>query len=352
MKIAITADLHLTSRAQHPQRFRALENILDQMQARQIGDLVIAGDLFDASLHNYAEFETLCQSGDYRQIHFHIIPGNHDANINENRIVAPNVSIYSQPELVRLDPQGQVFLFLPYQSGRTMGEALANFKGKLAIDKWVLIGHGDWTDGLRLTNPYEGGIYMPLSRRDMLEFNPAMVFLGHIHIPYDKGNVYYPGSPCGLNISETGLRRFLVCDLGRNIVESVTVDTEVIYFDETIVVLPIEDEQEFLRYCVKQMITRWGLSAYELQKVCLRLKLTGYSSNKARLLENLKEMLAGINLYDEVEHSQVSVAVDDTRSQIVEVVRNRIVDLEWGEQPDQPSKDEILIEALAIIYGS
>ena len=52
MKIAVTADLHLTSRVRNPERYHALANILEQLADRKIDNLVIAGDLFDASCND------------------------------------------------------------------------------------------------------------------------------------------------------------------------------------------------------------------------------------------------------------------------------------------------------------
>ncbi|MCH7720116.1 MAG: hypothetical protein IH988_03880 [Planctomycetes bacterium] len=50
---------------------------------------------------------------------------------------------------------------------------------------------------------------MPLTRADLETHNPSLTLLGHIHAPYDGPPIYYPGSPCPIDMSETGLRRFL-----------------------------------------------------------------------------------------------------------------------------------------------
>jgi DNA repair protein SbcD/Mre11 len=351
MKTAITSDLHLTSLEQHPQRFRAFKNILDQLLAMRIDNLIVAGDLFDASLHNYAEFDSLCQQEKYRHMHLHIIPGNHDAGISNRHILAANAKIYSQTTYTHWDPQLPGFLFVPYQADKVMGEAIAEFVDEISAQKWILIGHGDWSEGLFQANPYEGGVYMPLSRKDLVRFNPQFVFLGHIHVPYHKENVYYPGSPCGLNISETGRRRFLVFDSSTDQVSSIPVSSEVIYFDETVVVLPVEEEGIFLRRKVEAMITAWGLLDDELEKACLRIKVKGASANKAALAQTLQEALKGINLYSQPDLAEVSIAEDPSRSHIVASVRKQVEEFDWRQHPDEPEKDDLLIEALAIVYG-
>ena len=59
MKIAITADLHLAPRKEHPERYRALENIFEQIETEPIQHLAVAGDLFHADLQDSSESEAL-----------------------------------------------------------------------------------------------------------------------------------------------------------------------------------------------------------------------------------------------------------------------------------------------------
>lgn len=352
MKIAITADAHLTSRGEYPQRYRALENILDQMIGCGIEHLIVAGDLFDASRQNYADFEAVCKNPAYRNVHVHVIPGNHDANLEDTFIAAPNLRIYSQPEMVVLDPDGPGFLFLPYRPGTTMGELIAELEESIQGQRWVLIGHGDWADGLRMANPLEMGVYMPLSRRDILQFKPLLVFLGHAHTPYQKDKVYYPGSPCGLDIRETGRRRFLVYDTARNSVESHWVETDVLYYDVTFVILPVEDEREFVQSSFRSQVDTWGLGAGDRAKVCLRLRLKGFSNNKAALEAMLPQILAGYSLYAEPDISEVSNAYDPARNGIVERLQASLAGFAWKDCQDEPDREQILWEALTYIYGS
>jgi DNA repair protein SbcD/Mre11 len=350
VKIAITADTHLTSRNEHPQRYRALENILDQMVELGSEHLIVAGDLFDASRQNYADLEAVCKNPAYNQIQFQVIPGNHDADLQEAFIAAPNLHIYAQPELVHVRTEEPPFLFVPYRVGITMGEMIGE-----VIDQgepFVLIGHGDWMDGLRLVNPLETGVYMPLSRRDIFQFKPLIVFLGHIHASYHKDKVHYPGSPCGLDIRETGRRRFLVYDTGRNLVESRWVKTDFLYYDETLSILPVEDEYEFLRAGFQSRIIGWGLEAEEMAKICLRIKVKGFSTDKSALVEILQDILSGFHLYAEPDISEVSNAYDPARTIIVERFRESMAGFEWKDCSDEPDRDETLWEALAYIYGS
>ena len=99
-------------------------------------------------------------------------------------------------------------LFLPYRHGRSMGEEIEPFANQLVDEDWLLLSHGDWSGGLRKPNPHEPGIYMPLTRKDIELYKPSCIVLGHIHIPMDLPPIHYPGSPCGLDITESGKRRY------------------------------------------------------------------------------------------------------------------------------------------------
>ena len=121
MKIAVTADVHLVpGDALHPQRLAALRDVLEQLPALDIDRLVIAGDLFDKDLQGYGEFEALC--GEFPEISIEIIPGNHDPSLAPDHLLADNVTVYAEPQLVEFD-QRQV-LFVPYALGTRMGEVI------------------------------------------------------------------------------------------------------------------------------------------------------------------------------------------------------------------------------------
>ena len=354
MKLAITADFHLTTRADHPERFTALENILDQMARSGISVLIIAGDLFDASSKNYSEFEEICKRKSCRDIRFLIIPGNHDPAISGSLIVAPNVHIISKPEIIKLQGEGLPFFFIPYVKNKTMGEYIAEKASQLPKDGWVLVAHGDWLDGLRDVNPYESGLYMPLTRKDLNVFQPARVFLGHIHLPTSKAPVYYIGSPCGLDITETGLRRFLIFDSLTGMVESRRVENEVVFFDENITVLPLgEDEESYICMKVKEIIHRWGITPKDTGKVRLRIKVNGFSSNREKLMKTLQVCFTGYSFYqsDGPDISAVSTSTDQERNVLAIEVRQNIGSQNWPGGQDEPTSDEILLAALEIIYG-
>jgi DNA repair exonuclease SbcCD nuclease subunit len=353
LKIVVTADLHLTTSQDNPERFHALENILLQMVEEKIGVLIITGDLFHESSQNYSEFDELCGKQDFSDIHIYVLPGNHDLHLDNSRISSENVEVISESKLMHLDEKGIGFLFLPYQSGKDMGQEIASFSMELNPEKWILFGHGDWVEGMRESNPLEPGVYMPLTRTDIDTFQPIAVFLGHIHKPMDRGKVHYPGSPCPLDITETGRRRYIVADTETGSIESRRVYSDLIYFDETIIILPVDDEDSFLRSQIGRMIDRWEVTESERSQIQLRIRVKGYTSDLRLLKKVLKEGFSQFSFYKDSEPdiSEVSVSKDVERAEIARRVSESIRDIGWPETPDQPPEGQILLEALKVIYG-
>jgi DNA repair protein SbcD/Mre11 len=352
LKILLLADLHITTLADHPERFSALKSIINQAAVDGQAAYILAGDLFDAPLNNYSEFDAICKQ--FPGIQIHIIPGNHDPDISQRQIVAPNVTIYTQPTLVHLDPHGPPFLFLPYEKSKTMGERIAGFASQLQHDNWVLVAHGDYLDGLREGNTYEESrLYMPLTRRDITTFRPARVFLGHIHAPLDKDPVYYTGSPCGLDISETGQRRYLVYDTQTGAVESRRVNSDVLFYNETLTILPMEDETAYLCQKAQTIIQGWGLEPADYSKVRMRLKVNGYTTDKNNALHLLKDCFTPFRFYEDedIDSSELSDSRDPDRILLSEMVQQSIAQQTWPDNADGPTQDEILQAALGIIYG-
>ena len=351
MNLIVAADLHLKDKTITPERFSALENILKQAKTDSINTVIFSGDLFDSTLQNYSDFEAVCNQHSAMQIH--IIPGNHDPDISKRQISSANVTIYTEPTLVNIDSEGPPFLFLPYEKNKSMGDRIAEFSNKLTPNKWVLVGHGDYMDGLRDVNPYEDGLYMPFTRKDLTNFHPHKVFLGHIHAPMDKEPVYYTGSPCGLDISETGPRRFLVYDTHTGVVESHRINSDVIFYDETLTVFPMEDESIYIREKAKTIIQRWKLEPAEYGRVRLRLKINGYSTDKTKALNTIKDCFEPFSFYknEEPNNTELNISNDPDRVVLTEMVSKLIQSQVIPNGADDPITEEILLAALETIYG-
>ncbi len=352
MKIAITADIHLTTQKEHPERYHALENILEQMLTAGVNKLIIAGDLFDVSSRNYSEFDKFCQAPKHKDINFLILPGNHDVRLNIDALTAENIEIVAAPTIRTFNTGGLKFFFLPYMPDKTMGEFIADKTAELSANDWVLVGHGDWAEGLSEPNPFEPGVYMPLTRIDIDNYKPVTVVLGHIHKALDRPRIHYSGSPCGLDITETGRRRFLIMDADTGAIKPQTVDSDYIYFNEKLISLPIRDEEKYIKYKIAEIIKQWNLQKDEIARVRVQVKAHGYTLNKRALHKTIEECFQGFTFYKDrgPDLSNVSVADDINRAEIAKQVSAWIENLHWDSDLEQPDKDQILLSALHLIY--
>lgn len=349
MRIAITADVHLGIKNEHPERYNALENILEQVKAEKMENLLIAGDLFDKGFNNYSEFETLCRK--YPGVQLHIIPGNHDSDISEKNIVGDNIQIYTEPTMVDFDSKS--FVFVPYKENTSVGDAIAEINQDIEGKQWILVTHGDYYGGVKELNPLEPGTYMPLSKKTVERFNPIAVFLGHIHKPVVWGNVYYIGSPCGLDISETGKRRFLVYNTSEGSVVSVAVATNVLYFDESFIIVPLGNEVSLLKQEIEKRIKSWDITSSDKPKICVRVEARGYSTDRSEILKVLREGFGGFRYYENEGPciDKLSVSSDRQLNTITERTIRLIHELEWRFGGNEPTREQVTNEALNVIYG-
>jgi exonuclease SbcD len=352
MKIAITADMHLTTRDRHPQRIHALNNILDQLVEQDIHTLIIAGDLFDATCTAPGEFEDVLKKKKYSKIAFYIIPGNHDPVLSEGTFSLQNIKYITKPQLIEIDASIP-FIFIPYTHSISMGEILAI--GQFAVEpgSWVLVGHGDWLSGTAKKNQYESGTYMPVSGRDLLLYKPKKVFLGHIHAQTDTATVHYPGSPCAMDPSETGYRSFLVFDTETWQVSRNVVDTDQLYFSEQITILPLEEEDAYVRTLLSNRVESWDISPTHQSKVRLRVKARGYSRDRLELAKVICDQLKDFQFADDNQPdiSQVKMSNELTQGKIAEAVKQKIDEMDLQPKHGAPDRDEILFAAMNMIYG-
>ncbi len=353
MKIAITADVHLRTKVETPQRYDALENIVNSMHAFDVSTLVVAGDLFDKDFHNYNDFDAFCKL--HPSIRFFVIPGNHDLLLEQKFFTASNVDIISTPETKILD--SLPFVFLPYDAKLSMDEALSYFfiqqnKGKETLENFLLIGHGDYVSRSREINPYEKGIYMPLSSGCVSAYRPLKVVLGHIHKPYESGSVWYTGSPFPLDVNETGKRRWLLYNTADNSLTSVSLPASVIYFVENIFVLPSDNEISYVTSQLEKMINNWQLLPEDFSKVRLRLSLKGFTTDKATVSVFVNDFLhqKGIGIYDAagIDTSELNILKDEERILLFDRVKTRIDELPTF---DYATKEDILEQSLKLIFS-
>jgi len=335
MKIAVTADVHLNEK--HQERFDAFKNIVNLVRNKNIKYLIVAGDLFDQDDTNYPFFDEYCKKNEV--VEFLIIPGNHDLNLTQSHFTATNVKVFSETEIFDLPDSKTQLLFVPYKNNIKMVDGIIEKIDKLEENKWILVSHGDCIDGTRRVNPYEQGIYMPISSYDIEKYNPIKVILGHIHKRTNQGKVHYVGSPCGMDINETGYRKFSILDLNKISNEDLfitdqKVDTKKIYINDKMIVSPLPlDSEDNIRKRIHNIIDKNEISEEDKNKVIIRLKVSGYYQARDQLQTLIKKELSDCKFYEKngLDLTDVLVAEpDETRLRVareaIRILGNKIND--------------------------
>ena len=347
MQVAVTADVHLRTQQEYPERYSALDNILAQLASRDIEMLLVAGDLFDADLVDYSDFEQLCAQ--YPSVQLHIIPGNHDAQINEAKVVGPNIHIYTEPEILVVD--STTFLMMPYDPNATMGEKLAHAAADIEERQWILVGHGDYMECTQAPNSTLP-IYGPLSRTDLDRYAPTTVFLGHIHRAQTNNNVHYVGSPQGLDITETGRRTYTVFDTANGLVTAMPVTNDLLYFSESFVIVPVENDASILKQKIKRRVESWNLEPSEYDRVQLRVDASGFTADRKLILKTLKNGFRQFSYYDDGPRiDQLRISADYQRNAVAERVQELVNAMQWDFGGDEPTREAVVMAALALVYG-
>lgn len=350
MKIGITADLHLKSKNETPERYEALEKIIDHLKNENIRDLIIAGDLFDKEFNNYSDFENICRNNS--NINFYIIRGNHDIDLKSNSFSSANIKVFDEITSQKFDNLD--FLFLPYQASETMDEILIlYYKNNFKSDKWVLISHGDYLNINKSIDEYEKGYYMPLSNNVINDLKPSKVFLGHIHKSNNNDIVYYPGSPYPLDINETGKRKFIIYDTNYNKPEYIYLDLDKIFMIEELLIIPTNTEIDNAINKLNEKINNWNLTTNETEKVILRLILKGFTNDKNALVQRINNYLNDkkIRLYDNNAplDNNLNIVKDPNREFIMKRTLDKIENL--TENFNYSEKNDIIEQALNLIFN-
>ncbi len=142
MKVAITADLHLRTKKEYPERYKALDNILGQCVDLGIDELLIAGDLFDKDLSSYSDFEEVCKKTAYKDIKIKVIPGNHDRALSNTKLVLDNLEVIDKPKIIGIDEDWNI-VFVPYEVNKLMGEIIQSLFPGIGNKNWIVVWHGD-----------------------------------------------------------------------------------------------------------------------------------------------------------------------------------------------------------------
>lgn len=230
-----TADLHLDapfknvrSPAEHVRdalsrcTVDALEAVARECIERKVDFLVIAGDLFDdgdAGFRAQSRFKEQAERLGDAGIRIYWARGNHDPADSKRRVELPeNVHVFSHEDVERVEwrstdgARSCVLWGMSYPTRVVKDNLALRYAEAIRRDgdaPAVAVLHAN------VGGPQEEEPYAPCKKEDLRRADVDYWALGHIHKRQEvlKDFAWYPGSPQGLDPSETGLHGCLLVEL-------------------------------------------------------------------------------------------------------------------------------------------
>lgn len=207
----IVGDVHITLESLDLSRM-VLEKAYEQCKKRNI-PAVFVGDLFHTKAIIRSECLNLALEY-FRKVDWKVIliVGNHD--YENNTCTKHSLECFKDLENVKVIDQMDWIgknLFISYCSDEVFKKRIENTTGNI-----LFCHHGISGFKMNNTKSYEGEV----KSKDFKKFNK--VICGHWHLPQEKGNIIYIGSPYQQNFGESGqIKRFLVVGEKGEIIEEI-----------------------------------------------------------------------------------------------------------------------------------
>lgn len=352
MKLLHTADLHLTE--DNPERWAALDQLVEVARREKVSALLIAGDLFDHHVDADRLRPALAKVLGDEKFKTVILPGNHDyAAYRSGLYFGAAVSVldnWQEPMQI-----GKALLWgLPYEkiSGERLVERL-RLMGSMMDEKAcnILLFHGELLDAYYSRGDMgdEGDQrYMPVNLAYFKTLPIRYVLAGHFHSRYaaynlkNEGFFIYPGSPVAITRRETGRRAANLLDINEAPVE---VALKTYHYEELNLTLDPSDCVDPL-VLLEQKMSR--IDSQALIKLTIRGLFNGaaFGKSEIELAEALRKIagnrLAGVpveSFYD-VRH----ILEDD-------LFKEFKLKLEQSDcTPEiKPTVEEMVIEAFRVV---
>ncbi len=221
MKILHTSDLHLS--VKHPERFKALENIIKIATQNGVNIITISGDLFDSSEELIRIQNQLRIMFDSANLKIVVISGNHDSDVFKQRpFLGKNVKIINDAfSPVILENEKTIIWGIPYTNKDPFNLLLSLFEEAEKFKGWtnILLIHCDLIELIwdtEETGEEGNGRYMPVSTSYFQQSPFKFILAGHYHknshiISLENGGFFiYPGSPVSVTLREIGKRKVIL----------------------------------------------------------------------------------------------------------------------------------------------
>jgi hypothetical protein len=132
------------------------------------------------------------------------------------------------------------------------------------------------------------------------------------------------------------------------------VAADILYYDETFIIVPAAEEISRLRQAITDRIQGWDLTPSDYPRVTIRVRATGYALDRGAVLEVLREEFGRFKYCDGKgpDIDKLSISDDRQREAIAARTMELIDSLAWDYGGDEPEKEAVKLAALHTIYGT
>lgn len=89
----------------------------------------------------------------------------------------------------------------------------------------------------------------------------------------------------------------------------------------------------------------------DIGKVQLRVVAKGYSKDRSRAMEFIKEELMEFSFYEEPKLDDVLVSTDLDRNYLSQKLIEKLEEFSWLDVVDEPDKAMVHLDAMNLIFG-
>lgn len=265
-RVVHTADVHL--HPDHPERYAALEAVLDRATDAETDLVTVGGDLFDSEAAAEALRPDLRETFEDRPFEVLAIPGNHDADaFRDDVFFGPSFRAATDRPFGTATVGDLRVTLLPYTPApdRELLVALGGREPFDGTEALVLHCSLDAPFADRDAGEETERRYFPVGSATLASLGFDWVLGGHFHGPHQLaldgsgspaagGTFVYPGSPASVARSETGRRQVAVGDTGDGSLVLDPLDT--FHYDRlALTVLPGEEDaavERLERWCAER----------------------------------------------------------------------------------------------------
>ena len=118
-------------------------------------------------------------------------------------------------------------------------------------------------------------------------------------------------------------------------------------------VVAAENEVLIYEEDIRKRFDSWDIDGSDYAKVSLRVEAAGNAYDRSAILSTLENGFERFRFYKDEgpKIDRLSASSDYQRNAITDRVRRLVDELDWDFGGDEPTREEVLIKAMSVIYG-